>query len=304
MVHIGPGMFAPHWMVLGAVLILAVTMAALAATLYYRQPVGRGRLNTYGDPRLRSMGASQDPLGNLGHSEAAEAQDTIIVLPDISGYTDFIAFSRFSIAHAQYVVSELLLAVIEEAKDALDISQTEGDAILLYARDSGGPAVRAKIADAIVGLIAAFYQRRDQLLCANACGCVACASIRRLELKVVVHRGLVLQSMIGGHHNLAGLAVIEAHRWLKNLVEPARYVLMTRAAEEALDLPFAARRSEHGETDPRLGRLEACVYQFEIDDLPVSMAAVPSTAARAADLCKKITANLRAAPTATTPEAR
>ena len=55
-----------------------------------------------------------------------------LVIPDISGYTEFLHLSRFSLAHAQYLVSELLESIIAHAEPLLRTAKIEGDAVFLY----------------------------------------------------------------------------------------------------------------------------------------------------------------------------
>ena len=50
-----------------------------------------------------------------------------LLIADIGGYTRFMKVHRINLAHAQYVVAQLLEAVIDGATE-LELSKLEGDA--------------------------------------------------------------------------------------------------------------------------------------------------------------------------------
>jgi hypothetical protein len=191
----------------------------------------------------------------------------IIVLPDIGGYTNFISFSGQSLGHAQHIVSELLTAVVESTADVLRVSQPEGDSILLYSVTHRRKRDRRKIAVSVMKILGAFYRRKQELIRQTACSCNACEGLPDLEIKVVVHKGTVYQSQTVGFPQLVGLPIIVAHRLLKNSVSSRRYVLLTREAADSIELPFATGARQDVETYDDLGRLETCVYEFDLDDL-------------------------------------
>ncbi|MBS1248899.1 MAG: hypothetical protein MAG431_00469 [Chloroflexi bacterium] len=61
----------------------------------------------------------------------------ILVIADITGYTDFIKANKTSVLHAEEIISELVEAVIENADYPLELNKLEGDAVLMYADARG-----------------------------------------------------------------------------------------------------------------------------------------------------------------------
>lgn len=154
--------------------------------------------------------------------------DTFLILADISGYTDFMAFNRQEIAHAQQIVSALIEALLDAAPDPLQANKLEGDAVFLHAPDT--PGAGAAVAAAAMGFFAAFDDRRRALVLGNACPCRACSRIRHLDLKVLVHHGQALIYRLKRFEELSGFDVVLAHRLLKNGVKSRRYLLVSRPA--------------------------------------------------------------------------
>jgi uncharacterized protein YndB with AHSA1/START domain len=100
---------------------------------------------------------------------------------------------------------------------------------------------------------------------ATTCPCDACIRIPTLDLKFVVHHGLVARQRMAGGEELVGRDVILVHRLLKNEVEArlgtSAYALYTSACLEAMgvDDPMAAGLREHRETYEVIGEVTAWV---------------------------------------------
>jgi hypothetical protein len=155
--------------------------------------------------------------------------DAHILLADISGYTRFLRENTVILRHANYIVSELLAAVMLRAEAGVRPEKIEGDAILFVA--PAGPAdADARVRRSMFGFFSAFYRRRAQLIAHNTCPCEACSTIHRLDLKVIDHFGKVLRYTVNNFEELAGFDIIVAHRLLKNSVEATRYLMVTDAA--------------------------------------------------------------------------
>jgi len=281
-----------HWpfVMMGIIgLALAVLFVVLVRNL--RRPAQASGFigNTALGARL-SLDLAQAPQGP---DDEDRITDMAIVIPDISGYTDYMSHSRFSLRHAQYVVGELLSAIAAAARPGLSVCRPEGDALLLY--KALGQEDDEAIAERLVAILTAFYQRRQELADENACRCQACARIDSLELKMIVHRGPVMETHIAGFHALAGIPVIEAHRLLKNAVSSRRYVLVTGAAEP-LVAGLPAWPSEHlKETTDDGSVLNLTVYGFEPAQLPdvASPEQLPRSVKKVCDLCRKVGHNLK-----------
>jgi Protein of unknown function (DUF2652) len=87
---------------------------------------------------------------------------------------------------------------------------------------------------------AAFGERRREIASDTSCACRACRGVLDLSLKLIVHHGSFMRQVVRGRSRVAGPDIILAHRFLKNDVEPATYVLFTEAAAERLGIDPSA----------------------------------------------------------------
>jgi hypothetical protein len=272
--------------------VLILALAGLAATgligFFGRRPRQRG-----GDTAWRLARIGTTPRGPGGTSPASPTRDTLLVMPDITGYTRFLHLNRFAEAHAQHIVTELLQAVISGAEPALTASKVEGDAVLLYAPMEGRSARSAgEIERALEELIRAFYYRREELKASNLCRCDACSHIGDLDIKAVVHRGPVTAYQLGTFTELSGLPVVAVHRLLKNSVDRPRYVLVTEQANDLVP-SFARAPDICSEHRSDVGTLSCWVYPFEHEDLGGIPTITPMRRRPVGDLVAKMALNLR-----------
>ena len=160
-------------------------------------------------------------------------QKALLVIADISGFTQFMKSHENKANHAMQVVVELLRAVISAAAPPLKLAEVEGDAAFFYAickEDGDGARELAAIKKQVLSFFRSFYQTLHRL-----CALYPCArNARNLRLKVVIHAGEVAIEHIHGFDKLFGMDVILAHRLLKNSVPSPEYVLMTEAAYNRL----------------------------------------------------------------------
>jgi hypothetical protein len=174
--------------------------------------------------------------------QQTDVRSGYLVLADISGYTKFLAGTELE--HAHGILSELTAHIRGALAPPLRFVKLEGDCVFCYApEDAFGSAER------VVELVEVCYlEFSDRLLDmerATKCTCAACASIRTLDLKFIVHSGSFVVARDGGAEDLTGRDVILAHRLLKNTVAEdtgARaYALFTDAflarMPAPLDLP-------------------------------------------------------------------
>src|SRR5262245_5659937 len=112
--------------------------------------------------------------------------DFLFALCDISGYTRFMTEHREALFHSYAIISELIRAVVRQAKPPLRVMKLEGDAVFLYALQAGGPEARQRTARAALhhlhAAFAAFAEKRLELVESNICPCAACGSVDRLRL--------------------------------------------------------------------------------------------------------------------------
>lgn len=170
----------------------------------------------------------------------AETQkDALLVIADISGYTRFMLKNAETISHAQAVITTLMNSILKEAKLPLQVAKLEGDAVFLFAADSGPKrwaadleAVRQRLGR----IFAAFHHKAEASHLGNTCDCDACTHVDHLKVKLVVHYGPTLFYKLGRFDELAGPDVIALHRLLKNSVESKEYLLITERAYQALGM--------------------------------------------------------------------
>ncbi|WP_224247750.1 DUF2652 domain-containing protein [Hyalangium gracile] len=157
-------------------------------------------------------------------------EKALLLIADIGGYTRFMKQHRFSLAHAQETVAQLLEAVID-ASGQFKLAKLEGDAAFFYATGTNYTALSRQLAD----IRRAFLARREQLIIDRMCKCDGCMQVSSLTLKFVTHAGEVAFQRVKHLTELAGMDVILVHRMLKNDVPVREYVLMTDPVLEKLD---------------------------------------------------------------------
>ncbi|MBX3264372.1 MAG: DUF2652 domain-containing protein [Labilithrix sp.] len=157
------------------------------------------------------------------------AQRALLVIADIGGYTKFMRVHRINLAHAQYVVAQLLEAVIDGAEPRLKLAKLEGDAAFFYTLAPEGKKRDevAAFADLVASIRRAFLARRLELETDRVCNCDSCMQAGQLKLKFVGHVGDVAFQKVKRYTELAGVDVIFVHRLLKNSVPIAEYALMS-----------------------------------------------------------------------------
>jgi hypothetical protein len=119
----------------------------------------------------------------------------------------------------------LINTIIEVVKDEYEISEIEGDAVLMFKR--GLAPSQKEIQDTCLKIFNAFHFRRKWMQQHVVCPCKACNEITHLTLKFVAHHGSVGEIKAGGFTKLSGTDVIIAHRLLKNKVPSHEYLLLT-----------------------------------------------------------------------------
>jgi hypothetical protein len=171
---------------------------------------------------------------------APSAEAGFLVIADLTGYTAYL--SRSEIEHAPTIAGDLLETIIGRLEPPLRLAKLEGDAAFLYAED--GLADPSLLMRALKASYVAFRRRLRSIERATSCSCIACGLAPRLDLKLVVHHGPFVRTVISGRDELAGSSVIVAHRLLKGTtVATARtpgFALFTREAIDALRLDAVA----------------------------------------------------------------
>lgn len=160
-----------------------------------------------------------------------ETKKVVLVIVDISGYTQFIRSEKMSAVHAEELIFDLLEAVIDKAAYPLTLNKLEGDAALLYAELKDDEAAVARdVARQAQAFFDVFYERARLLSSERAdCDCNACQRILDLRLKAFLHCGEVVFKKIRQFEEMAGEDVIITHRLVKNSIPSNEYILMTES---------------------------------------------------------------------------
>ena len=184
-----------------------------------------------------------------------------LVIADISGYTRFLTDNELD--HANGIISELLNAVIGSIQAPLQVSGIEGDAVFMYGtmpENTSGQSVL----ESVELLYTSFASALETMILNTTCTCNACANIKTLGMKIIMHCGEFAKSEIGGRETLSGPDVIMAHRLLKNQVVEttgiADYMLVTQACVDDLGVQqIVAGWTEHTEMYDDVGEVTGYV---------------------------------------------
>jgi carbon monoxide dehydrogenase subunit G len=152
-----------------------------------------------------------------------EHNNVLFFIPDISGFTKFIAETEIS--HSQHIIKELLETLVDANSLGLKVSEFEGDAILFY-RQGSPPSLKEFIAQAKKMFIN-FHTRLKRYELYRLCQCGACKGATDLTLKIVAHFGPAATMQVKDHTKFIGKDIIVAHRLLKNAIPDREYFLMT-----------------------------------------------------------------------------
>lgn len=214
------------------IVVALIAITFLVLLVFFRRTARAEELRL--DARSSIVSASH---ASMNHSP--NTRDTLFVLPDISGYTRFMSLNRFAMGHAQYIIFELLNAIIEAASSELELLKLEGDAALLIADVS--TIVPDAMGHTIVNIFHNFDRTKQHLATSNVCLCAACRHIVDLDIKIFIHRGQAAHFQFRGMNDVFGTEPIVIHRMMKNRVSTRRYIMITSAAQSRVVLPVAGQ---------------------------------------------------------------
>ena len=153
-----------------------------------------------------------------------ETKPTLICIPDISGFTEFM--SSTDIEMSSQVIPSLLNKVIYANTIGLKVSEIEGDAILFY-KTGNLPTFKELIKQCRL-FYTEFYKQLKLLDNQFKHQDHGVDIPKVLGLKIVVHFGEQISAVpIGKNIKLMGEDVIIAHRLLKNKVPFDEYILLS-----------------------------------------------------------------------------
>ncbi len=159
---------------------------------------------------------------------------SLLFIPDISGYTQFIQTTE--VEHSQHVIAELLEVLIAANTEELKLAEVEGDALFFY-KENQIPS-QEKLLAQIESMYTAFYSHLRKFEKNRVCPCNACATAPNLKLKIIAHSGRLRHIEVQGNRKPFGQEVIEVHRLLKNSVQHDNYVLISRPLALEIQLSY------------------------------------------------------------------
>ena len=110
---------------------------------------------------------------------------SLIFLPDISGFTHFVKHTE--IEHSQHIISELLELIIDANILDLELAEIEGDALFFYKHNS--IPTRQALLKQIEEMYIRFHNHLQLYEKRRICECGACSSASELNLKFIAHAG-------------------------------------------------------------------------------------------------------------------
>ena len=187
-----------------------------------------------------------------------------LVIADLTGYTAYLSSSELE--HAPTIAGDLLETIVGRLEPPFRLAKLEGDAAFLYVEDERADG--SLLVDALEAAYLAFRRRLRSIEQATSCDCNSCRLAPRLDLKLFMHHGSYIRSLIAGRDELAGSDVILVHRLLKGAVAAdARangFALFTGAAIERLGLdPIALGLKLGGESIEHIGRISTFTLNLE-----------------------------------------
>jgi 2-polyprenyl-3-methyl-5-hydroxy-6-metoxy-1,4-benzoquinol methylase len=192
-----------------------------------------------------------------------DEKKVILLIADISGYTQFMLSHQKALAHSQMIIGALLDTLIKEVDIPLQIAKLEGDAIFMYAFKEQDETIwqshRRELGQRLLRFFHIFADKLGELRAYSICRCQACTNMDKLKLKIIVHSGEALFYQIGVFQELSGVDVITVHRLLKNSVAADQYILMTEPAYYDLELSAETELAE-GQEDYDVGTLKTFLY--------------------------------------------
>jgi class 3 adenylate cyclase len=183
----------------------------------------------------------------------------VLIIADISGFTRLVAARKMTLLHSQYIITQLLEAVIAQVEIPMQVMEVEGDAVFLctpkQSRSLSWDRIRQEIGAKLLAFLEAFSAKLAELIAANTCHCEACEHMAALKLKIIVHSGQVVLGQVAGFKSAHGPDVIVVHRLLKNSVQADEYILFSDPAWQDLALPADIQTIPTVENYPEIGQV-------------------------------------------------
>ena len=153
---------------------------------------------------------------------------SLILIPDISGFTKFV--NSTEISHSQHIISELLELLIKSNELGLKVAEIEGDAIL-FIKEASVPSLEDLISQS-EKMFLQFHRHLLQYETQRICNCGACSAASGLSLKIIAHISELSFTIINNVRKPFGPGLITAHRLLKNSISEHEYLLLSESFSE------------------------------------------------------------------------
>jgi hypothetical protein len=188
----------------------------------------------------------------------------VLIIADISGYTQFMVSNRDELAHGQWIIGELVQTIIKQIEIPLEVAKLEGDAVFLYSvkehHQMDWEEIRRQIGAKLLGFFEMFSSKVAELSLSHQCQCGTCSNIDQLKLKLIAHSGTALFYQLGRFDELSGVDVIIVHRLLKNSVPAHEYILLTESAYQDIMFPEQIAVTEGAEQYEAIGSVKTYAY--------------------------------------------
>jgi len=186
------------------------------------------------------------------------SEQATILIPDISGYTEFITTTEVN--HSSHIINELLEVIVASNDSGLIVGEIEGDAVLFYKR--GEPIIGSDLVRQCLTMFEHFHLRLKVIERDALCDCGACSGVSKLSLKFIAHHGPVTEIKVAQFAKPAGIELIVAHRLMKNTIGSTEYILVTKpffehlgASGTAINPSFSLRWEEGSDEYPAIGKV-------------------------------------------------
>ncbi len=192
-------------------------------------------------------------------------QNSLIFLPDISGFTNFVNSTESE--HSQHIIAELLELLIDNEELDLTLAEIEGDAIFYYKYEQ--VPSQEELFNQVKKMFVNFHSHLKLYEERRICQCGACCSASNLNLKFFAHAGNLEFIKIKKDTKPYGKEVIVAHRLMKNDVPIDDYLLISQGVFDAWEMENITIPTEltgiKGHSEYDLGKVD---YQyFELSPL-------------------------------------
>lgn len=183
-----------------------------------------------------------------------------ILIPDISGFTEFMTSTELN--HSSLAINMLIDAMIKAVGDGYEVSEIEGDAVLLVRK--GAAPTPKEISDTCLQIFNAFHYQRKWMQQHMVCTCGACQAINNLTLKFVAHHGPVAEITVGRFVKHSGPEMIVAHRLLKNNISNNEYLLITERLFDQEPASFEQDELEWASSSEEYASIGKVDYRFAL----------------------------------------